>query len=304
MEIDISSTLDIDQGYATASTNSILGVRSLFEIDASDAEVTAYSTVRAIASTIDADSSVGTAILNTLKSTSSTFDVDQSQAIINLSTGYGIASTLDIDQSFAEAAINLQRNLSSDFNGDTSSAEIELHGDVALASTFNTDISFAQIKYLYLKNPPLQSELSGGVEVRGQRKPNKFNKSQLVVNNTYTLDAVVDGERLDGVQLVLTVRSLYPDTKRVVFQKSTLGTPDEYLVSTTGRGDIFLSTPTPVVSGNLGSVQEVLATIIIKPDDFTSELKLPMTYAYELWGYDLVGTNTLLEAGTFSVTKT
>ncbi len=63
----------------------------------------------------------------------------------------------------------------------------------------------------------------------------------------------------------------------------------------------MLSGFTPVTSGRLGIAQEMTATIVIKPDDFI--VNRNTTFYYQFWAYDALGTNTLLEAGSFNVGK-
>ena len=297
-EIAICSTFDVDSTAATVITEGFWAVRSLCDADNSNGEILQIRCDRAIGNIMDGDAAQGSISLNKLKAAYSWFDVDSSDVSLNLNNAIAVNTLWNCDNSgsgFAAAVIN---SLKSECAMDNSVAEIKLNQSIAVNQNINSDISRAKLEHLYLKNSPLPPEICKGIEIRGY-KYGQLNKAKLIVGNTYTLDAIINGARLEGLQFVFTVKD-YRKTDLILLQKSTIGIPGDLLAITAGKGDVMISNTTPVISGNLGAVQEMVTSIIIKPDDFEM-VKSPSQLAYEFWAYDLMGSNTLLEAGVFSL---
>jgi hypothetical protein len=301
MEITISATLEGDSSDASISMATVRAIRCWLDNDSSFAKFDTV-TARALRGVIDADKSTMFGVLNKLDAMDSVFGIDTSDASISTNTGWSARAVFNCDDDgYSLVSINKITTNSVDWEADEAFAWCNLNTSVKLESDYRLDKSDAKLKYLYLKNPPLPPEVEGGIRIRSNRNL-LFNKSQLVVGNTYNLDAVINGQRIDGISLVFTVKNLSGLKPVILLQKSTLETPEEYLYSHTGMGDILLNSSVPVTSSKFGASQETIATIVIKPDEF--KIAKSTALGYEFWAYDALGTNTLLEAGTFSVATT
>ena len=298
-EIAVSSILDIDQTTANITAEGIWSIKSLCDADNSSGEISQIRCSRAINSVLDADNSSGDVTANALSSIRAWLDVDNSSINIYLNDALRILSDWNCsNKEFGKFKPSAIHRISSEIKYENRVAAVTLNQCNAVAGRFEVDVSKALLQHLYLKNPPLPPEIGKGIEVRGARI-STLNKAKLIKNNTYTLDAIVNGARLDGLHFVFTVKD-YRNPNLILLQKSTVGIPDNLLSMVRGRGDVIIGNTTPVVSGRLGAVQEALISIIIKPDDFKL-IKASSQLAYEFWVYDLMGSNTLLEAGVFSL---
>ncbi|NJN11669.1 MAG: hypothetical protein HC836_49280 [Richelia sp. RM2_1_2] len=296
-EIAISSILDIDSALASLAAEGIWAIRSLCDADNSRCEIFQISCVCAIGNVLDIDSSGSAAYFNCLRATRSWLDVDDSVFGFTPNNVIAIWGEICFIPIANTIQLNAQGAIRGESNCDKSNSSITLNQCSAIKFSADIDKSNGLLKHLYLKNPPLPPEIGKGIEVRGSRIP-QLNKGKLIIDNTYTLDAIINGARLDGLHFVFTVKDYRSNS--ILLQKSTANISDNLQETSTGKGDVMLSSATPVVSGRLGSIQELLASIIIKPEDFML-IKTPSQLAYEFWAYDLMGSNTLLDAGTFSL---
>lgn len=296
MEIAISATLDSDNSIATVKMATMYAMKSLVDIDTSKSTFN-NAIQKAIYSILDIDKSSLVGTVAKLEAMYSTMDVDNAKAKININNCNRVSSHYICESSNAVARIGKIGITQSDWNIDLSSAVAHLNSFLAASTVIGCDRTKAKLNYLYLKNPPLPPEIDGGIRIRSAKNI-PLNKAQLVTGSTYTLDATVDGQRIEGVNFVFTCCST---SQIILLQKATINTPEEYLVTSTGIGDIMISNSTPITSGRLGTAEEVTTTIIIKPDEF--KVTRNTVLSYQFWAYDALGTNTLLEAGTFSVGK-
>jgi hypothetical protein len=296
MEIAISATLDVDAAFTAIVSATIRGMRSLLDIDISYASFV-HALQQSARSLADIDKSLFTGEVNKLEALESIFDIDTSNSEVYLNQSITVRSLFEVDASTVIGNVNKVTNVYPDWNIEESSALITFNSSKSVSGVLNSDRASGRLSYLYLKNPPLPPELDGYIRVRSA-KSLPLNKSQLIAGSTYQLEATIDGQRIDGINFVFTIKS----NQIILLQKATIETPQEYLVTRTGLGDIMISNSTPVKSGSLGAAEEITATIIIKPDEF--KVTRNTVFSYDFWAYDALGTNTLLEAGTFNVGKT
>ena len=300
VEISIQSTIDVDSSNAVATLNTIRAIDSLVEVDGSKAELnTEYTQIlKAIRSTLEADFSKATILINCFKAFQSTLDVDDSQASVSLNLIKALEDSFNIDNSNAQLTPTIYRAIGGTLDIDSSEASASLNIQHAINSTVNVDESLAEIRYLFLKNPPLPP--SGGISLRAVN-PTPLKKSPtLIANSLHTLDVYVVGERLVSLHLVFTVRSMQNGQLIPHIQKSSKDTPNSYLQVQGGKGDILIQSISPAIAQR-GITQDLSATIMLLPHDFDRLPNKAGTYVYDLWVYDLLGTNALIESGTIKV---
>ena len=305
MEIALSSVLDVDTSSAIAALNEVRAIHSLLDTDISTSAIDGelVRIVRAISSELEIDNSTANLALNQLHAIKSCLEIDTSISSIEFHLQKAIDTTIDADQSTATLNPCCLRAVDSTLDIDSSHASLKLNVQHAVKTLIECDRSTATLKHLYLKNPPLPPEISqSGIQIRASKKV-PLKNAQLIAGSFYSLDAIVTGDRLQGTCLIFTVRQLYGDKRPIVLQKSTIGTPGEFLNTAQGKGDIMIQSITPTLSSGQGAVQEMIATILVTPDDWRYFSKVPGSYAYDLWSNDLMGTSCLLEVGTFSIVE-
>lgn len=300
MEINIQSTVDVDQSNALATLNTVRAIDSILEVDSSNAVLDdEYTQIkRAIQSKIEGDRSKALMIINCLKVVESLIDVDSSKATVKLNLIKALEDSFNVDESKTSLTPIVYRAIGSTVDVDDSKSEAFLNVNRAIRSTINADQSFAEIRYLFLKNPPLPP--SGGVTLRATKPMPLKSSPTLIANSTHILDAYVVGERLASLHLVFTIRSMQHGQLIPHIQKSSNNTPDSYLQVQGGKGDIMIQSISPAIAQR-GITQDLSATIMLLPHDFQRLPNKAGTYLYDLWAYDLLGTNGLIESGTIKV---
>jgi len=300
VEISIESTLDVDQSNALASLNTIRAVSSIADVDISNAVLSSdlIQTLRAIRSTLDTDQSSATGEINCYRAIQSLLDTDSSNASVSLNLIKALEDSFNVDNSQASLTPIVHRSIQTTLDVDSSKSSITLNQQNAIRATLSTDESSAEIRYLFLKNPPLPP--SGGLSLRSITPTKLKSSPTLIGNSTHILDVYVVGERLVSLHLVFTIRSMQNGQLIPYIQKSSKDTPDNYLQVQGGKGDIMIQGISPVISQR-GITQDLTATIMLLPHDFQRLPNKAGTYLYDLWVYDLLGTNALIESGTIKV---
>ena len=305
MEIALSSVLDVDISFAIATLNEVRALHSLLDADISTSAINGnlVRIVKAISSKTEIDNSVAVVTLNQLHAVKSQLEIDASKASIEFHLQKAIDTTIDADKSVATLNPCCLRAVDTTLDIDSSQTSLKLNAQHAVRTLVEGDRSTATLKHLYLKNPPLPPEISqSGIQIRASKKI-PLKNAQLISGSFYSFDAIVTGDRLQGTCLIFTVRQLYGDKRPIVLQKSTIGTPGEFLDTSQGKGDIMIQSITPTLSSGQGAVQEMIASILVTPDDWRYFSKVPGSYAYDLWSNDLMGTSCQLEVGTFSIVE-
>lgn len=298
--IDIQSTIDVDDSNALASLNTIRAVGSLLDTDTSNASLDAelVQILRAIQSTLTTDYSRAAMEVNCFKAVHSLVDVDTSNAVVRLNLIKALEDSFNIDNSVAILTPIVHRSVQATVDVDTSKATAQLNIEHAIGSTVNLDESMAEIRYMFLKEPPLPP--TGGVNLRAIKPTPLKSSPTLIGNSTHILDTYVVGERLASLHLVFTIRSMQHGQLIPHIQKSSKDCPDSYLQVQGGKGDIIIQSISPAIAQR-GITQDLIATIMLLPHDFQRLPNKAGTYLYDLWAYDLLGTNGLIESGTIKV---
>ena len=298
--IDIQSTVDIDKSNALATLNTIRAIDSTLSTDSSNAVLDGEYTqiLRAIQSLIDGDRSKTIMEVNCFKAIGSTLDTDSSKAVVKLNLIKALEDAFNVDNSQALITPIVQRSINATLDTDSSKATASLNIEHAVNASLNVDEAKAEIRYLFLKNPPLPP--SGGISLRAVTPTPLKNSPTLIGNSTHILDTYVVGERLASLHLVFTIRSMQHGQLIPHIQKSSKDTPDSYLQVQGGKGDIMIQSISPAIAQR-GITQDLSATIMLLPHDFQRLPNKAGTYLYDLWAYDLLGTNGLIESGTIKV---
>lgn len=298
--IDVQSTIDVDSSKAIANLNTIRAIDSLMDVDSSKAILHDDYTqiLKAIQSLIDADYSEAIMEANCHKAIHSLLDTDTSKASVKLNLIKALEDSINPDNSQAILSPTIYRAIEGTIDVDSSKAIASLNQYHAMTAEVNGDESKAEIQYLFLKNPPLPPH--GGISVRSINATPLKNSPTLIANSTHVLDVYIVGERLASLHLVFTVRSMQNGQLVPHIQKSSKDTPNSYLQLTGGKGDILIQSISPSVSAR-GISQDLSATIMLLPHDFQRLPNKAGTYQYDLWVYDLLGTNALIESGTIKV---
>lgn len=301
MEINIQSLLDVGlTSQATTKLNTNRAIDALLDIDSSRAFIDDefIEIQHAINSVIEGDRSSGRITPTCHKAINSTLDNDTSKAKTKLNLIKALEDSFNVDNSKVTVNPVIYHHIEGTLDTDVATAAIRLNQQRAIASDSNLDVSKSQSRYLFLKNPPLPP--IGSVLVRGRNKLSLKQSPTFIGNSTYVLDCFITGERLISLHLVFSIRSMMNGAPVVHLQKSTRETPNSYLQLTSGRGDILVQSITPGYSER-GLTQELFATIMLLPHDFERLPNPSGTYLYDLWVYDLLGTNALIESGQIKV---
>lgn len=299
-EIDIESTIDVDTSNAVATLNTIRAIYATLDTDTSNAilDSSLLQKWAAVRSTLEVDRSEATLLINAQRAANSTLDVDASSATAQLNLIKALEDSINPDNSSAKLTPVVYRAVAATIDVDSSKAIAKLNTEHAIKAEFDVDESFSEIRYLFLKHPPLPP--SGQVSLRAVNAIPLKNSPTLISNSTHVLDVSVVGERLASLHLVFTIRSMRNGQLVPHIQKSSKDTPNSYLEITGGKGDILIQSISPSVASR-GITQDLSATIMLLPHDFQRLPNKAGTYQYDLWVYDLLGTNALIESGTIKV---